>query len=83
MRDVFHTDKIQELVSRFAHDVFEVEVAFGSRDGTEIPVIVVPEGVRYPVASKRQLTGPGGKKLIRTGDVAQADTRKMDAGQAG
>src|SRR5260370_33879104 len=69
VRHAFHTDKIQEMVSRFAHDLFEIEVAFSSRDGTEIPVIVVPEGVRYPVASKRELTGPGGKKLIRIGDV--------------
>ncbi len=69
IRDSFHTDKIQQLVSRFAHDGFEIEVAFGERDGTEIPVIVIPDGIQYPVASKSELNMPDGKKLIRFGDV--------------
>jgi hypothetical protein len=36
IRDSFHTDEIQQLVSRFAHDGFEIEVAFGERDGRVI-----------------------------------------------
>jgi hypothetical protein len=69
VRDIFHTDKIQQLISRYAHESFEIEVAFAERDGIEIPVIVVPDGVQYPVASKADLMGPDGKKLMRVGDV--------------
>jgi len=69
VRDTFHIDKIQELVSRHASDAFEVEVGFSERNGTEIPVIVIPPGLEYPVASKKDLTGAGGKKLIKHGDL--------------
>jgi len=69
IRDTFHTDKMQQLVSRYAYEAFEIEVAFAERDGTELPIIVITDGVRYPVASKSDLVGPGGKKLIRAGDV--------------
>ncbi|KJC60485.1 hypothetical protein UP10_12795 [Bradyrhizobium sp. LTSPM299] len=69
VRDAFHTDKIQQLVSRYAHETFEIEVAFAKRDGTEVPVIVVPDGIQYPVASKGDLVGSDGKKLVRIGDV--------------
>lgn len=69
VRDAFHTDKIQQLISRFAHESFEIEVAFAKRDGTDIPVVVIPDGVQYPVASKADLVGSDGKKLVRVGDV--------------
>jgi hypothetical protein len=69
VRDAFHTDKMQQLVSRYAYETFEIEVAFAERDGTDLPVIVIPDGVRYPVASKGDLITPDGKKLIRAGDV--------------
>jgi hypothetical protein len=69
VRDTFHTDKVQQLVSRYAFEPFEIEVAFAERDGIEIPVIVIPDGIQYPVASKADLMGPDNKKLIRVGDV--------------
>jgi hypothetical protein len=69
VRDAFHTDKIQQLVSRYAHETFEIEVAFAERDGTEIPVIVIPDGIQYPVASKGDLVGSDGKKLVHVGSV--------------
>jgi hypothetical protein len=69
VRDTFHVDKIQQLVSRFAHEGFEIEVAYSERDGMEIPVIVIPDGIQYPVASKSDLTATDGKRLIRVGDV--------------
>ncbi len=43
-------------------------VAYGGREGREYPVIVVPEGVRSPVAAKKALED-GGRTLIRLGDV--------------
>ena len=41
---------------------------FGQRDGRVYPVIVIPEGVRTPVAAKADLVDQG-KSLIRLGDV--------------
>jgi hypothetical protein len=69
VREAFHIDNIQQLVSRFAHDPFEIEIAFAERDRTEIPVIIIPDGVQYPAASKANHSGPGGKQFIRAGDV--------------
>ncbi|MHC2334689.1 hypothetical protein [Bradyrhizobium sp. USDA 4454] len=68
-RDTFHVDKIQQIVSRFAHDAFEIEVGYGVRDGIDLPVIAIPPGIQYPVASKADLAGNDGKKLVRFGDV--------------
>jgi hypothetical protein len=68
VRAAFHTDKAQGFISRYASEFFEVGVAFGQRDGREYPVIVIPEGVRTPVAAKADLIDQG-KSLIRLGDV--------------
>jgi hypothetical protein len=68
VRGAFHTDKIQGIISRHSSELFEIGVAFGERDGRIYPVIVIPEGVRAPVAAKADLID-GGKKLISHGDV--------------
>jgi hypothetical protein len=68
IRALFHHDKIQALISRYASDLFEVGVVYGHRDGHEYPVIVVPEGVRSPVAAKAALMDRD-KRLLRVGDV--------------
>jgi hypothetical protein len=68
VRRAFHTDKIQGIVSHYSSELFEIAVAFGERDGCEHPVIVIPEGVRAPVAAKADLLD-GTKKLITLGDV--------------
>lgn len=67
-RSLFHIDKIQGLITRFASEPFEILVEFPERDGQAYPVIVVPQGVRTPVASKSDLQGDAGK-LISTDDV--------------
>ena len=69
VRSAFHVDKVQALISRHASKLFEVGVAFGRRDGHEYPVIVVPEGVRSPVAVKVPLLDEKKKELIRDGEV--------------
>jgi len=69
VRAAFHTDKIQGLVSRYASELFEVAVVFGKHRGHEYPVIVVPEGVRSPVAAKADLLDDKKNALIRYGDV--------------
>jgi|SRR5208337_2993219 len=69
VRAAFHIDKIQGIVSRCASELFEIAVGFGERDGVEHPVIVVPDGVRVPVAAKADLMNASRKTLIRLGDV--------------
>ena len=69
VRELFHVDKVQGLISNYASVAFEVGVAFGQRDGQDYPVIVIPEGVRSPVAAKSDLIDGSGKPLIRYGDV--------------
>lgn len=69
----YHSDRVQDLVSRFANTPFEVAVNFGSLEGVDYPVITVPAGVRVPVVVKRDLFAPDDpkrqKKLLAEGDV--------------
>jgi hypothetical protein len=53
----FHIDAIQALISKFASESFEIALEFPERDGQRYPVIVVPSGVRTPVAAKSILHG--------------------------
>ena len=57
-----------ELISKYASDPFEIEIAWGERDGRQYPVIVVPSGVKVPVAAKRDLID-GARTAIRVGAV--------------
>jgi hypothetical protein len=52
---LFHPDLIQGIVSKYASDRFEIEVAWGIRDSEDYPVIVVPGGITAPVVSKSDL----------------------------
>jgi len=65
---VFHVDKIQAIISKFASDVFEIAVHFGKRDGQVYPVILIPEGIVAPVAARCDLKD-GSQFLIREGDI--------------
>jgi hypothetical protein len=65
---IFHVDKIQGIISKFASDVFEIAVGFGERNGHVYPVIVIPEGVTAPVAARCDLKD-GSKFLIREGAI--------------
>ena len=51
-----------------APDLFEVEIAWGERDSKQYPVIVVPSGVKVPVAAKRDLKD-GSRTALRVGAV--------------
>jgi hypothetical protein len=68
VRAAFHIDKVQGLISRHASELFDVAVVFGQHGGREYPVIVVPEGVRSPVAAKADLLDAK-NALIRYGEV--------------
>lgn len=69
VENLYHVDKIQGLVSRYASEPFEIAVPLRKRDEQQHPVIVVPDGVRVPVVVKRDLVGDTGKKLLQSGDV--------------
>jgi hypothetical protein len=56
------------LVSRYASEPFEVAVEFPERDGQPHPVIVIPPGVKTPVASKSDLAF-NNAKLVCADDV--------------
>lgn len=68
VKAAFHIDKIQGMISKYASEPFEVAVAFPKRGGRSYPVIVIPTGVKTPVAAKAELLG-NNKKLITMGDV--------------
>ena len=65
LREKFHIDKIQGLISKYASEPFEVLLEFPEREGQEYPVIIVPSDVKTPVASKSELDF-NGRKLIKT-----------------
>ena len=67
-RTEFHIDKIQGLISRYSSELFEVFVEFPEREGQEYPVIIIPAGVKTPVAAKRNLSVDG-RSLIAVDDV--------------
>lgn len=67
-RAQFHVDVIQGIISKYASDPFEIEIAWVERDGRSYPVIAVPTGVKVPVAAKRDLSIPT-RTGIRKGAV--------------
>jgi hypothetical protein len=69
VRQAFHPDVIQGLISKYASDLFEVAVGYGERQGQLYPVIVIPSGVRTVVAAKADLRIPNSRTLIKHGDV--------------
>ncbi len=65
VREVYHPDVIQRMVSEYAYEPFEVYVWFQPRDGQLHPVICVEEGVTQPALTKKYLKGADGKHLVR------------------
>lgn len=74
---VYHQDIIQGIVRRHASEAFEIEVVFVKRAGFEYPVVVVPAGVKTPVAARCDLFDNSfGKKIINEHAVY---VRSLDA----
>ena len=69
VKAAFHIDKIQGLISRYASELFEVSIEFPEREGQPYPVLIIPSGVKTPVAAKADLRSADGKSLINVGDV--------------
>jgi hypothetical protein len=64
IRELFHVDKIQGIIGKYSSSPFEVVIEFVEREGVEYPVIVIPTGVKTPVATKSELVNRG-KNLIK------------------
>jgi hypothetical protein len=89
IRDAYHPDKIQQIVTKHISDPFLVEVTFPSRDGQEYPAITVPAGVAVPVVVKGDVLEPSTNKnllqdgtllvrTIRTGQISSATPNHED-----
>jgi hypothetical protein len=68
VREIFHIDKIQGMVAKYSSDPFEVTVEFPKRDEQYFPVIIIPTGIKTPVAAKSDFSS-NGKILIRVDTV--------------
>lgn len=68
VRELFHIDNVQGLITKYASETFEIGVEFVDHEGLTHPVITVPVGVRTPVAAKADLKD-GETFLIRTDEV--------------
>jgi hypothetical protein len=69
IRVLFAPDRIQEIVSRFASDRFEIYVHFVQRDGVDRVVIEIQGGVRTPVVCRSDLRPPGSAAGLRADTV--------------
>lgn len=69
VKKAFHIDIIQGIVSKYASILFEISIEFPERDGQLYPVIVIPSGVKVPVAAKRDLQCTNDKQSIKVNDV--------------
>ncbi|WP_178087580.1 AlbA family DNA-binding domain-containing protein, partial [Methylacidimicrobium cyclopophantes] len=65
VQNVYHPDKLQELVSQYADPLFEITVEFPALQGQQYPVIYVPGGIRTPVVARKPMSGSDGKLLVR------------------
>ena len=68
VRAAYHTDVIQAIASRFASEIFAIEVHFIEHGNETFPVICVPAGVKTVVAAKENLL-EGGKPLVKQNQV--------------
>lgn len=76
IRECFHPDMIQQIVSRYASQSFEATVDFETIDAREYPIISVPGGIVTPVACRGDLKTNDGQFLLRESDIY---VRTLDA----
>lgn len=63
--ELFHQDTIQALITKHSSEPFEVTVEFGSFQNSQFPFIVIPSGVRTPVAAKARLQDDSQRDLVK------------------
>jgi hypothetical protein len=68
VKEMFHMDKIQGMIAKYASEPFEISMEFPENAGQIYPVIVIPSGVKTPVAAKKDLSGQNGS-LIKVNAV--------------
>jgi hypothetical protein len=64
VRASFHIDKIQGMVTKHASEAFEIEVHWIERGTQSHPLVVVPGGVKSPVASRSPIVDSAGATLL-------------------
>jgi len=52
VKQTYHPDVIQQIVSRFALPKFDVEIVFEDKDGQTHPIVLVKNGIESPVMSR-------------------------------
>ena len=62
-------DKIQGIVTKYSSESFEIEIHFPTREGREFPVIEIGQGVKTPVAAKKNLPNNDCHGLIKKNKV--------------
>lgn len=67
--ELFHQDKVQSLVMKYASQPLAIEVHWRTRGNQEHPVIAVGSGVQVPTIVKSDLLAEGGKRLLCGGDL--------------
>ncbi|MGJ4734907.1 AlbA family DNA-binding domain-containing protein [Leptospira levettii] len=66
--EMFHIDKIQNLITKYASETFEIKIHYPIIQEKTFIVIEIPPGVRNPVATKSQLEY-NGKTIIQINKV--------------
>jgi len=85
---LFDSDQIPQLVNDYAHTKLEIKVEFAEIDGTQFPVISVPNGVRHPNVARKPIKEDG-KTILKedvvyvrsveaNGTVSTAEARRGD-----
>ena len=69
IREKYHVDKIQGLVTRFASDAFEVVMHYPVIEELEYLVIEIASGIKTPVATKSSLLDNNNQVLVKENTV--------------
>ena len=59
VKDLYHVDKIQGLITKHSSEAFEVKIHFIELEGESYPIIDVPSGVKVPVGVKKPVIDNG------------------------
>ena len=57
VRKAYHSDVIQQIISKYALPKFDVELKFEEKDGFCHPIILVKSGVKSPVMTRSAFQG--------------------------